>query len=85
MLGSGREQLLGRRLDSFLTPHSARALHTMLSAVSDGASTEVDGLQLLAHRATPRSVHASANRDPDGEHFLIAFIDVVGHREIPAG
>jgi hypothetical protein len=53
--------------------------------VSDGASTEVDGLQLLAHRGTPRSVHASANRDPDGEHFLIAFIDVVGHREIPAG
>ena len=76
MLGFERDQLLGRTLDSFLAPQSARALHAMLASVSDGAPTEVDALQLLARRGAPRRVHASANRDPDGQHFQIAFIDV---------
>jgi PAS domain-containing protein len=83
MLGSARDQLLGRTLDSFLAPQSARALHSMLTGVRDGAPTEVDELQLLARRAAPRRVHASASRDPDGEHFLIAFVDVAGHGERP--
>ena len=76
MLGSERDQLLGRALDSFLAPQSVRDLHAMLASVSDGAPTEVDALQLLARRGAPRRVHASANRDPDGQHFQIAFIDV---------
>jgi PAS domain-containing protein len=50
MLGSERDHLLGRTLDSFLAPQSARALHAMLASVSDGAPTEVDALQLLARR-----------------------------------
>jgi PAS domain-containing protein len=83
MLGCARDQLLGRTLDSFLAPQSARALHAMLAGVSDGAPTEVDELQLVARRAEPRRVHASASRDPDGEHFLIAFVDVAGHGERP--
>jgi PAS domain-containing protein len=76
MLGSERGQLLGRTLDSFLAPPSARALHAMLASVGNGAPTEVNALQLLASRGAPRRVYASANRDPDGQHFLIAFIDV---------
>jgi PAS domain-containing protein len=78
MLGAERDRLLGRTLDSFLAPQSARALHVMLTGVSDGAPTEVDELQLLARHAAPRRVHACANRDPGGEHFLIAFVDVAG-------
>jgi PAS domain-containing protein len=81
MLGAERDQLLGRSLDSFLAPQSARALHVMLTGVSDGAPTEVDELELLARCAAPRRVHACANRDPGGEHFLIAFVDVAGSRE----
>ncbi len=85
MLGHERGHLVGRTLDSFLAPHSVGALHSMLNAVSEGAPTEVAALQLLARRGTPRSVQASANRDPDGEHFLVAFVDVVGQRPKPSG
>ena len=81
MLGAGRERLLGRSLDAFLAPQSARALHVMLAGVSDGASTKVDELELLPRRAAPWRVRACANRDPGGEHFLIAFVDVAGSRE----
>src|SRR3984893_8149431 len=83
MLGSEREHLLGRTLDSFLAPQSARALHAMLASVGGGAPTEVNALQLLARRGAPRRVHAAANRDPDGHHFLIAFIDVAEEGERP--
>jgi PAS domain S-box-containing protein len=83
MLGSERDQLLGRTLDSFLAPQSARVLHAMLASVSDGASTQVDALQLSARRGAPRRVHASVNRDPDGQRFLIAFIYVAEEGERP--
>jgi PAS domain S-box-containing protein len=76
MLGFQRDHLLGRTLDSFLAPQSARALHALLARVSDGAPTEVDALQLSTRCGAPRRVQASANRDPDGQHFLIAFVDV---------
>jgi PAS domain-containing protein len=81
MLGSERDQLVGRTLDSFLAPQSARALHAMLARLSDGALTEVGALQLLAGNGAPRGVHAVANRDPAGRHFLIAFVDVAEHEE----
>jgi PAS domain-containing protein len=83
MLGSERDQLLGRPLDSFLATDSARALHKMLARVSDGATATVDALQLLAQRTAPRHVHAAANRDPDGHQFLIAFVDVAELGETP--
>jgi PAS domain S-box-containing protein len=84
MLGAERDQLLGRTLDKFLAPQSARALHAMLTGVSDGAPTEVDDLQLLTRRDAPRRVHASVNRDPGGEYFLIAFVDIAEHGERPS-
>jgi hypothetical protein len=36
----------------------------------------------LARRGPPRLVHACANRDPGGEHFLIVFVDVAGSGEM---
>src|ERR1700692_2036205 len=62
MLGAERDQLLGRSLDSFLAPQSARALHAMLTRVSEGAPAEADALRLLARHGAPRRVQASANR-----------------------
>jgi PAS domain S-box-containing protein len=84
MLGCERDQLLGRNLDAFLTPQSARALQAMLTRVVHGASTVAAELQLVAGRRTPRGMHASASRDPDGQHFLIALIELAEHRETPA-
>jgi PAS domain-containing protein len=83
MLGSERDQLLGRRLDSFLAPQSARSLQAMLTGVSNGTATAVDALRLLIGSGAPRHVHASASRDPEGEHFLVAFVDVAGDRKRP--
>jgi PAS domain S-box-containing protein len=80
MLGSERDQLLGRTLDSFLAPQSAHALHTMLTRLRDDAPTEVGALQLRAGR----SVNASVNRDPDGLNFLVAFVRVAEHEGRPA-
>ena len=79
MLGGGRAELLGRSLESYLAPQSARALDAMLARLSDGASTTVGTLQLAAAHGTPHSVHASANRDPGGRHFLVAFVDGAEH------
>jgi nitrogen fixation/metabolism regulation signal transduction histidine kinase len=85
MLGSERDQLLGRTLDSFLAPQSARVLNAMITGVNEGAPTEVGALQIMSRRDTPRGVHASACCDPDGENFLIAFVDAVGHKANPSG
>jgi PAS domain-containing protein len=76
MLGSGRDQLLGQSLASFLAPNSARTLQAMLARLSDAASTELGTLQLTAAHGGARSVHACVKRDPDDRHFLIAFMDV---------
>jgi PAS domain S-box-containing protein len=85
MLGLEREQLLGRPLDSFLTPQSAQALRAMLARVCTGAQTRVDELQVLRGRGVPRSVHASASRPPHGQHFLIAFVDAAEQGEQTLG
>jgi PAS domain S-box-containing protein len=83
MLGSERDQLMGRRLDSFLAPQSARALHAMLTGVSNGTPTEVDALRLSTPNGAARHVHASASRDPEGEYFLVAFVGVAEDTERP--
>lgn len=77
MLGSERDQLLGKTLNSFLTLQSVNALHAMLTRLCDGALTELGALQLM----TGRRVHASAKRDPDGRLFLVAFVEVTEHGE----
>jgi PAS domain S-box-containing protein len=84
MLGSERNRLLGRTLESFLSPQSLRKLQSMLAGVSNGAPMEVAALQLSAGCSAPRSVHASASRDPGGQYFLIAFIGVAEREDKPA-
>jgi PAS domain-containing protein len=79
MLGSERDQLLWRTLDSFLEPESARALRATFDRLIDGAPREVLTLQLRAARGEPRNVHASVNRDPNGGCFLVALVNVTGH------
>ncbi len=71
MLGSERDQLLGRTLDSFLAPQSAHALHAMLAGPSGSSPSESGTLQLVSGR----NVHASVNRDPDGRNFLVALVN----------
>jgi PAS domain-containing protein len=75
MLGSVRDQLLGRTLDSFLVPASAHTLHTILTGLSGGAPAQVGALKLVSGR----SVHICVNRDPDGRNFLIAVVNATGH------
>ncbi len=75
MLDAERDHLLGRSLDSFLAPQSARALHAMLARIGDGAPMPADTLQLASGGSGQRQVHASANRAPDGRHFRVAFVD----------
>ena len=75
MLGSERDKLLGHALDAFLEPRSALALRAMLDRLSDGGPREVRALQLIAAQGGPRDVLTSATRDPDGQHFLVAFIN----------
>lgn len=79
MLGSERDPLLGRNLDAFLEPRSALALRAMLDRLSEGAPREVRTLQLVAAHSGPRDVLASATRDPDGQHFLVAFVNAAEH------
>jgi PAS domain-containing protein len=76
MLNFERDQLLGRSLDSFLEPQSARTLHATLERLDSGAAQELLALQLVSAHAAPLSVHACATRDPDGRHFLIALMNV---------
>ena len=76
MLGYARDQLLGRNLDAFLAPQSAPALEAMLTRAYQGDSTASGELQLVAGRRTPRGVHAVASCDPDGQHILIALVEL---------
>jgi PAS domain-containing protein len=75
MLGGVRDQLGGRTLFSFLAPESAAALQRMLARLTDGALAESGALQLAVGGGPPRRVRACVKRDPDGECFLVAFID----------
>ncbi len=79
MLGSERDPLLWRTLDSFLEPESGRALHATFDRLIDGAPREVLTLRIMAARGEPRNVHASVNRDPNGRDFLVALVDVTEH------
>jgi PAS domain-containing protein len=84
MLGCERDQLLGRNLDAFLAPQSARALEAMLTRVFHGAATAGTELQLVAGRRTTRGMYASVSRDPNGQYFLIALVEPDEHREAAA-
>jgi PAS fold len=75
-LGQTHRTLLGQSLGGFLTFDSAKALRDMLSQLKPGDDISTCALTMLAPDATPRTVHASARRDPAAERFLVAIMDI---------
>ncbi|MDY0747562.1 PAS domain-containing protein [Paucibacter sp. R3-3] len=76
LLGSDRDTLLGMSLTRFLTEGSADALLTLLKNVAQGKSRMTCKLDLLGVEQRPLAVQAGATRDPAGDRFLIAFVEV---------
>lgn len=74
LLGSTREALFERRLDSFLLPDSARKMQALLRDVAAGQQVGTCDLQLTTRDGEAKTVHACVNADPDGNHFLVAFM-----------
>jgi PAS domain S-box-containing protein len=81
LLGFERDQILGRTLDTFLEPHSARTLHATLDRLDSGTAKEVLALRLVPAHAGPPSVHAAVSRDPASRHFLVALMCVAERDE----
>lgn len=83
MLRFERDQLLGRTLDAFLEPRSARRLHATIERLNSGAAQEVLTVELVSADTEPRSVHASATRDPSSQHFLVALMNIAERDKQP--
>lgn len=75
-----RELLLGQRLDTFLTPASASALHVLLNCIDQGvkqASCELTLRAGLDQTPDPTpTVRATVNVDPIGHGYLLVFTDL---------
>jgi PAS domain-containing protein len=78
MLGSERDALIGRPLDSFLAADGAAALRSMCARVRDGGAAGSRVLQLALPDGTSRAVRASASRDPAGVNVFIALVGADG-------
>jgi len=76
LLGGARDTLLGMPLTRFLTQGSADALLALLKRVGEGRSRITCKLDLLGAEQQPVAVQASASRDPAGDRFLVAFMEV---------
>jgi hypothetical protein len=72
LLGSDREALLGRPLDTFLTLPSGRALRKLLSEAAEGKFSQGCTLELMARDGARDIVYVSVELDPAGERFLLA-------------
>jgi PAS domain S-box-containing protein len=84
LLGFERESLLGRSLDSFLTPEGMSTLRAMLGRVIAGARTVLADLHLRAAQdGETRCMHASACLDPAGGGYLIGLIESTGTKATP--
>lgn len=75
-LMADREMLLGQRLDAFLAPTSASALHSLLASIDQGAEQASCELTLKAGLDKTPAVHASVNVDPVGQRYLLVFTDL---------
>lgn len=73
LLGAERDVLLGRRLESFLEPSSARALRQMMSGVGEDRRGCSGVLRLLLPAGVLRELHACVRSDPAGTGYLVAF------------
>lgn len=80
LLGSDRDTLLGRSLDDFLAPHSARALQAMLAQIDEGNRVEAGALELAARNGASHVVQASVRADPAGGRYFVVLMDLRGDR-----
>jgi PAS domain-containing protein len=78
LLGRDRQALLGRALDDFLAPDSARALRALLVRAGEGGPPPACALHLRAPNQAMQLVHASVNVHPAGKRFLVALVDSGG-------
>lgn len=76
LLGTERDALLGRSLESFCTPESSRAMRAMLARIGAGALADSCALQLSGHDGKARTMRACANADSTGGRFLVALVEV---------
>lgn len=84
LLGSPREALLGQSLVGFLEPDSASALQGLLRRVSDGGPAGDCTARLALRGAKSQAVYATAQSDPAGNNFLVAFM-AAGTHDVTAG
>ncbi|HEX5311964.1 PAS domain-containing protein [Aquabacterium sp.] len=79
-LMADREMLLGQRLDAFLAPTSAHALHALLERIDQGTEQASCELTLKAGQedapGRPATVLATVNIDPVGLRYLLVFTDL---------
>jgi PAS domain-containing protein len=80
LLGQERDALLGRKLDAFLVPHSARALAAMIGRLDSGSRAEAGALELVDPAGMPHVVQAGVNADPAGGRFFVALMDLRAYR-----
>lgn len=78
LLGSDRDKLLGRGLDAFLAPHSARALQAMLARIDKGNRVEAGALELATRESASHVVQASVRADPAGARYFVVLMDLRG-------
>lgn len=74
LLGAAREELLGRRLTSLLTPASAAVLQGLLARTPAGGLPENCELQLVPMTGAPCTVQAVADRDSTPNRFLLVLM-----------
>lgn len=74
LLGATREELLGRRLSSLLTPASAAVLQALLARMQAGGLPESCELQLVPMTGAPCTVQAVADRDSTPDRFLLVLM-----------
>lgn len=76
MLGSERDALIGRTLDSYLEPDSRHALQAVLTRVAGSAATDGCALHFAAHDGATKAAYASVGPDPAGQGFQVVCVEI---------
>lgn len=70
-----RSLLLGRTLQSFLTPRTRTVLAAMLAQLDQDTAATQGELLLSSGVGAPRALHATASPDPGGPGFLVVLVE----------
>lgn len=76
LLGLERDAVLGHPLREYLDPGSGDALHAVMTRVAQGSGREGCSLRFIARMGGFRGTYAAVDRDPSGQHFLIACVEI---------